>query len=327
MKPENTLQTTLLNDVELAAQRLKEGQLVAFATETVYGLGANALDPLAVAKVFAAKQRPHFDPLIVHLANPEDVQKYVVTAPDSAQKLIGKFWPGPLTLVLPKQENIPDLVTSGLPNVAIRVPEHAQARALIAAARVPIAAPSANTFGSVSPTTAQHVLDGLSGRIDAVLEGGACTIGLESTVIACLPNDPPTLLRPGGLPIELIEQTIGPVRRLNPHEHQDNTPQAGPGMLSRHYAPCKPIDIVAEFAPFMDDPRVGLLAFGELQREHQGVVENVSPAGSLVEAAANFFASLRRLEVANIDKIVARNFPEEGLGIALNDRLRRAASQ
>lgn len=319
--------TQRLDDIHLAAQLLREGKLVAFATETVYGLGANALDPLAVAKIFEAKQRPHFDPLIVHLDDSTQVSNYVANLTNEAQALSEQFWPGPLTLVLPKKENIPDLVTSGLPNVAIRVPVHQQARELIAAAGVPIAAPSANLFGSVSPTTAQHVLDGLDGRIEAVLEGDSCSIGVESTVIACLPEQPPTLLRPGGLPVEEIEKVIGSVRRLAPNEQSDDSPQAGPGMLSRHYAPNKPIEIVEDIQSFKTNLKVGLLAFGESQRTDFDLIENVSNSGSLVEAAANFFASLRRLEAANIDLILAEKFPNEGLGLALNDRLRRAASK
>ncbi len=230
-------------------------------------------------------------------------------------------------MVLPKRDAIPDLVTSGLPSVAIRIPANDQARAFIKAAGVPIAAPSANRFGCVSPTTAQHVLKGLGGRIDAVLEGGFCKVGVESTVIACPVDGKPTLLRPGGLPIEDIEAVIGPVIRLDPEMQNDESPQAGPGMLTRHYAPSKPIQVLEDFEELAETSRIGVLAFGSIDESGFDAVENLSPDSSLVEAAANFFAGLHRLETANIDLIVTKWFPEEGLGVALNDRLRRAAAK
>ncbi len=306
---------------------IQDGKLVAFATETVYGLGANALNPVAVAKIFEAKERPHFDPLIVHLCDQSQLEEFVESVSETAQALVDHFWPGPLTLVLPKRDIIPDLVTSGLPNVAIRIPERDSARELIQKAGVPIAAPSANRFGSVSPTTAEHVLDGLEGRIDAVLDGGACDIGVESTVLACPEDGTATLLRPGGLSLEEIEKVIGKVNQLDPHENRDDSPQAGPGMLSRHYAPSKPIQIVSSLQEIRDCNSKGALVMGCQETNHFAVVENLSPSGSLVEAAANFFAALRRLERTEIDSIVAMPFPNEGLGRALNDRLKRAAAE
>lgn len=321
------LRTRLISDIETAADLIQQGGLVAFATETVYGLGGNALDPIAVAKIFDAKQRPHFDPLIVHLADQDQLEEFVTNVPDSARTLMNQFCPGPLTLVLPKRDVIPDLVTSGLSSVAIRIPANDQARAFIKAAGVPIAAPSANRFGCVSPTTSQHVFKGLDGRIDAVLEGGSCEVGVESTVIACPVNGQPTLLRPGGLPVEEIEAVVGPVIRLNPETQNDESPQAGPGMLTRHYAPSKPIQLVDSFGEMAETSRIGVLAFGEISEFRFAVVENLSPGASLVEAAANFFAGLHRLETADIDLIVTKWFPEEGLGVALNDRLRRAAAK
>lgn len=321
------LNTVLLKNVTEAADLIRAGKLVSFATETVYGLGANALDPLAVARVFDAKQRPHFDPLIVHLAAAEEVERFTRDVPETARLLMEKFWPGPLTLVLPKQDVIPDLVTSGLPRVAIRVPSNEQARDLIRQAGVPIAAPSANLFGCVSPTTAAHVLDGLSGRIDAVLEGGACEIGVESTVVAFDEAGRPVLLRPGGLGVEEIEAVAGPVGLLDPQQHSDDSPQAGPGMLTRHYAPSVPIEIVDDLHSLPEKTRIGLLQFGPCDRSGFRVVETLSEGGDLVEAAANFFAGLRSLESAEIDLIVATWFPSTGLGLALNDRLRRAAAR
>ncbi|QDT33716.1 L-threonylcarbamoyladenylate synthase [Thalassoglobus polymorphus] len=306
---------------------IQDGKLVAFATETVYGLGANALNPVAVAKIFEAKERPHFDPLIVHLCDQSQLEEFVESVSETAQALVDHFWPGPLTLVLPKRDLIPDLVTSGLPNVAIRIPERDSARELIQKAGVPIAAPSANRFGSVSPTTAEHVLDGLEGRIDAVLDDGACDIGVESTVLACPADGTATLLRPGGLSLEEIEKVIGKVLQLDPNQNRDDSPQAGPGMLSRHYAPSKPIQIVSSLQEIRDCNGKGALMMGSHETNQFEVVENLSPSGSLVEAAANFFAALRRLERTNIDSIVAMPFPNEGLGRALNDRLKRAAAE
>lgn len=319
------LRASLITDPELAASLIRDGKLVAFATETVYGLGGNALDPLALARIFAAKDRPHFDPLIVHLADAAELDRYATDVPDVARRLAARFWPGPLTLVLPKREVIPDLATAGLSTVAVRVPATAQARAFISAAGVPIAAPSANLFGSVSPTTAEHVLQGLGDRIDAVLEGGACSIGVESTVLACFEKGPPRLLRPGGLTIEEIEAAIGPILRNSPLTSADNSPQVGPGLLSRHYAPAKPIEIVAALTVVRNWEGVGLLSFGALIPAQCEIFEELSSRKSLTEAAAHFFAALRRLESTNIHSIVAQWFPNTGLGLALNDRLRRAA--
>lgn len=318
-------ETQRLQDVATAAELLRAGKLVAFATETVYGLGANALDPSAVAGIFAAKERPFFDPLIVHLADQAQVNELVSEIPDVARKLMARFWPGPLTLVLPKRDVVPDLVTAGLPNVAIRVPQHPQTLELLRAAALPIAAPSANRFGCVSPTTAEHVLDGLSGRIDAVLDGGDCTIGVESTVLACLPNNPVTLLRPGGLPLEAIEAEIGPVARHSVESESDATPQTAPGLLSRHYAPSKPLQIVYDLSTVSDRTKLGLLSCGTSDVSGFAMVENLSPSGNLLEAATQFFAALRRLEQAEITSIIATPFSDSGLGLALNDRLRRAA--
>ncbi len=265
--------------------------------------------------------------MIVHLSEISQLDEFVKNISEPAQKLIGRFWPGPLTLVLPKRENIPDLVTAGLPNVAIRIPERKSARELIASAGVPIAAPSANRFGSVSPTTADHVFDGLDGRIAAVLDGGTCEIGVESTVLACPADGTVTLLRPGGLSLEVIEEAIGTVQKLDPDSYRDDSPQAGPGMLSRHYAPSKPIEIVHNLNDVTDRNLNGALVIGSVNTKDYAVVENLSPTGSLIEAAVNFFAALRRLEKTEIETIIAVPFPNKGLGLALNDRLRRAAAK
>ena len=308
-------------DVELAARLLREGKLVAFGTETVYGLGADATDATAVAKVFAAKGRPSFDPLIVHVATPDAVKVVVESFPPAAQRLAEAFWPGPLTLVLPKRDTIPDLVTSGRPTVGVRVPAPEITRRLLAAARVPVAAPSANAFGRISPTTAVHVAEQLGESIDYILDCGPCGVGIESTVLD-LSQEVPMLLRPGGTTIEAIESVIGRVA-LASKSHDG--PQRAPGMLSRHYAPRTPLAI--EETPLRGSGRVGLLTFlSPEDATHFTSVEVLSPSGDLIEATAKFFAALRRLDAAGLDRIIATPFPEHGLGRALNDRLRRASA-
>ncbi|WP_437223848.1 L-threonylcarbamoyladenylate synthase [Planctomicrobium sp. SH661] len=316
----------LTDNIELAAGRLKTGGLVAFATETVYGLGANALDVTAVAKVFAAKKRPHFDPLIVHIADVSEIETLVTDVPEVARTLMQKFWPGPLTLVLPKAPCVPDLVTAGLPGVAVRVPDHPQARELIRRSGVPVAAPSANPFGRISPTTAEHVMDSLGEQIDLVLQGGACRIGVESTVLHVLQGEVPLLLRPGGLPREAIEAEIGPIA-VPTSEGDDGTAQVAPGRLLKHYAPRKRLLIVEDWTGIDASPSDGALSLQPFQASDRfGQVEVLSESGNLNEAAASFFAALRRLdENPGIDRIFATRLPDEGLGLALNDRLTRAA--
>lgn len=336
----------LTTDVSRAAHLIREGGMVAFATETVYGLGANALDPRAVARVFDAKQRPHFDPLIVHVADESGLETLVTEVPALARPLMKRFWPGPLTLVLPKREIVPDLVTSGLPSVAVRIPDHPQARELIRLSGVPIAAPSANLFGRISPTTAAHVLEQLGDRIDAVLDGGPCRVGVESTVLdlstsastatsltgsACegdRETSRPRLLRPGGVTLEEIESVIGSVTCGIPVLEQQG-PQPAPGMLAKHYAPAKPVRLVDDWESVREIADVGILTFRDAPHlTGCRRVEVLSPTGSLAEAAANFFAALRRLDDdAAVGVILAQRFPNEGLGRALNDRLQRASAR
>lgn len=318
------------DDVSRAAEILCGGGLVAFATETVYGLGANALDPRAVARVFEVKNRPRFDPLIVHVHDVSAVETLVAEYPSRARELTSRFWPGPLTVVLPKRDRVPDLVTAGLPTVAVRIPDHPLALELLRAAVVPIAAPSANPFGHVSPTRAEHVVEQLGDRIDYILDGGPCRVGVESTVLA-LVDDEPTLLRPGGVTLEELEAAIGPVS-VPVGDALANEAAASPGMLARHYAPHTPLaiheagDDEFEFVETRAGHRVGRLAFRPLaSTTGYAAVEILSPTGDLREAAANFFAALRRLDALGLDRIVADHFPDEGLGRALNDRLRRAA--
>ena len=311
------------DNLHRAAEILRKGGIVAFPTETVYGLGADAFQPLAVARIFEAKKRPSFDPLIVHVGRPSDLEKLVVKVPPAARKLIDHFWPGPLTIVLEKRETVPDIVTAGLPTVAVRMPSHPLAFHLLEESNCPIAAPSANPFGYLSPTTAEHVREQLGDQVDLVLDGGPCQVGVESTILS-LAEEMPRLLRPGGLALEEIESIIGPVRVETTH---DERPLA-PGRLERHYAPRTPMVIKDDKRSSEPYPgkRVGRLAFCE-GPDAQGVqyVEVLSETGDLREAAANLFAAIRKLDRLNLDLIVADPIPEIGLGRAIMDRLRRAS--
>jgi L-threonylcarbamoyladenylate synthase len=295
-----------------AAAILSEGGLVAFPTETVYGLGADARNGAAVARIFAAKGRPRINPLILHLPDIAAVEQ-VAEVPPLARRLAEAFWPGPLTLVLRQRPDsgLSPLVTAGLSTVAVRVPAHPVARALIAAFGGPVAAPSANPSGRVSPTRAAHVLEGLGARIDAVIEGGACPVGLESTILA--PGPPPVILRPGGLPAEALAKVLGTA----PAEAADPERPRAPGQLASHYAPRVALRLGAA-AP---GPGESFLGFGPVA----GATVNLSPAGDLAEAAANLFQALRELDALGRPVAVAP-IPDEGLGRAINDRLRRAAA-
>ncbi|HMK76125.1 MAG TPA: L-threonylcarbamoyladenylate synthase [Thermodesulfobacteriota bacterium] len=310
--------------IQRAAKIIKGGGVVAFPTETVYGLGADAFNPLAVARIFEVKRRPYFDPLIVHVANPSDVKKLAKETPSNAKKLIERFWPGPLTIVLLKEEKIPDIVTAGLPTLAIRMPNHPMALALIEESKCPIAAPSANPFGYLSPTTAEHVRDQLGDEVDLILDGGPCPVGVESTIVSFL-EEKPMLLRPGGVSLEEIESIIGKVEIPS----IESRPSA-PGMFPKHYAPRTPIllDWSEKNLDLYEDKNIGLLLFQEPKdnlKSHS--VEILSTKGDLREAAANLFAAIRRLDALNLDLIVAEPIPEVGLGRAIMDRLRRAASR
>ncbi len=300
-----------------AAAIIKDGRLVAFPTETVYGLGSDATNDAAVAAIFGAKGRPSFNPLICHLHDFARLSE-VVEVNGRAEALARAFWPGPLTLVLPRRPKSPVslLCSAGLESLAVRLPEHPVARALLSAAGVPIAAPSANTSGHVSPTTAQHVLSELQGRVDLILDAGPCRVGLESTVVD-LTGEAAVLLRPGGLAAEDIEAVIGPLRTPD-----GARPFASPGMLESHYAPHLPLRL-AVAAPGGDE---ALLAFGPNPPEGAAVTMNLSEAGDLTEAAANFFAYLRALDLPRLSGIAVTPIPEQGLGLAINDRLRRAAA-
>lgn len=308
-----------------AATLLQQGELVAFGTETVYGLGADATNDRAVAGIFAAKGRPHFNPLIIHFPDAEAAWRHVAPSP-LALKLAATFWPGPLTLVLPRQPDskVALLAGAGLETLAVRVPAHPVAQALLLQADRPVAAPSANRSGQVSPTTPDHVLDGLGGRIAAVLDGGACAVGVESSVLD-LSGDRPFLLRPGGATMEALAAVAGPIGRGIPHAvAQAARGLRSPGLLVSHYAPSLPVRLNA-VAVQADE---ALLAFGP---PLPGAVDvfNLSPAGDLTEAAARLFAGLRWLDrqaVPGVRGIAVMPVPEAGLGLAINDRLNRAAA-
>jgi L-threonylcarbamoyladenylate synthase len=306
-----------------AAEIIKRGGIVAFPTETVYGLGADTFRPLAVARVFEVKRRPYFDPLIVHVANHTDLDKLVIEIPSDAKKLMERFWPGPLTVVLLKRAEVPDLVTAGLPTVAVRMPKHPMTLSLIEIADCPIVGPSANPFGYLSPTTAEHVREQLGGQIDFILDGGTCEVGVESTIVSFFEKRP-MLLRPGGVPLEEIESLIGRLEISPPLEERPSAP----GMLPRHYAPRTPIilDWSKKNLDSYREKKIGLLVFQEPKnflKFHQ--VEVLSKKGDFREAAANLFSAIRRLDALNLDLILAEAVPEVGLGRAIMDRLRRAS--
>lgn len=309
--------------IEEAAEVIRQGGLVAFPTETVYGLGADACNPLAVARIFEVKQRPSIDPIIIHVANAASAQLYG-RFPTEASALIRRFWPGPLTLVVPKTELVPPIVTAGLETVGIRMPSHPAALALISAAGRALAAPSANAFGYVSPTEAHHVAEQLSDRIDLILDGGRCVVGVESTVLA-LAGASPRILRVGGVPLEALREALG---TLACSISAQDKPEA-PGQLRRHYATRTPLEILDEAdRRGLPSPgeRVGLLSWlAPKSPERYAAVEVLSQSGSLREAAANLFAALYRLDSLCLDRLVAHPVPEHGLGVAIMDRLRRCA--
>lgn len=304
--------------IKAAAACLAAGGLVAFPTETVYGLGADARNGEAIARLYAAKGRPAFNPLIAHVPGAEAATR-VAAFNDAAERLAAAFWPGPLTLVLPKRADCPiaPLALAGLDTVALRVPAHETARALLQAFGGPVVAPSANRSGHVSPTSAAHVLADLRGRIDLILDGGPCPVGVESTIVACV--DEPTMLRPGGVPREAIERVLG--RKLAIAAAEDDEAPLAPGMLASHYAPKAKLRLSAEM------PRAGeaLLAFGPAPA-YDGTVLNLSPRGDLIEAATNLFSHLRALDASGAKSIAVMAIPHDGLGEAINDRLNRAAA-
>jgi L-threonylcarbamoyladenylate synthase len=339
-----------------AAALLRAGELVAFPTETVYGLGADATNPEAVRRIFAAKERPYSDPLIVHIPDARQLPLVAAEIPEVAWRLAARFWPGPLTLVVPRAAGIPALVAAGGATVGVRVPSHPVAQALLRAAEIPVAAPSANRFMHTSPTTAQHVLADLDGRIAAILDGGPSTVGVESTVLD-LTSDPPRVLRPGGVTLEalraVLPQVQGPLAAeaeeagaTEETEAAQDGPARAPGQMARHYAPRTPLVVFdAQGAPALEaihalaeaalarGERVGVLLADEEaealahlpQHGLQLVMVTLGPEGDLAAISRRLYAALRTLDEQGLDLILAHTFGREGLGLALEDRLRRAA--
>ncbi len=306
-------------DIVLASQLLSEGKLVAIPTETVYGLAANALDADAVIRIFETKNRPHFDPLIVHVSAPEDVMSYATEIPEFASKLMKAFWPGPLTVVLKKNKIVPDIVTSGLDSVGLRMPDHSLTLALLRTTGYPLAAPSANPFGYISPTSAKHVADQLGEKIPMILDGGDCAIGLESTIVDCT-GQHPIVLRLGGTSIEAMERIVGVLEVKTNNEVAPNAP----GMLLSHYAPRKKMiigNIHELLRRYSSD--VSILSFKDQFYNFKNI--RLSESGNLHEAARNLFAAMRKLDEDSSEIILAETVPDYGIGRAINDRLRRAA--
>ncbi len=309
-------------DITKAIALLEAGEVVALPTETVYGLAANALNESAVAKIFSVKQRPSFDPLIIHLADREHIDRYVEVIPPPLEPIMSDYMPGPLTVLLEKKDIIPDITTSGLPKVAVRIPQHPMAQRLLTALDFPLAAPSANPFGYISPTQAQHVADQLGDQVSYILDGGLCEVGLESTIIG-IEDGRPTVFRKGGLSIDIVREYLPDVIVK---DHSTSNPSA-PGMLKSHYAPNVPLRIVGSFLLNRED-RVGYISFGEqVSVTHTSICYDLSPTQDYREAAQNLFRVMRLLDQADLSEIQVKLLPEEDLGIAINDRLRRAAKR
>jgi len=310
-----------------AAEILRQNGIVAVPTETVYGLAGNALNETAVAKIFAAKERPFFDPLIAHIADFDELENLVTEIPKNAKILAEKFWPGPLTLVLPKKEKVPNLTTGGLSTVAVRMPKKQITRELIKLAGFPLAAPSANMFQHLSPTTAEHVAEQLGERIDGIVDGGACEIGIESSVIG-FENSLPVIYRPGAVTAEMVAKVLmenGELRMENILNSQFSILNSlpSPGMLKKHYSPNTPLCLEL---PSEVPPNCGLLAFGKLPANADGFAKilNLSENSNPTEAAANLYGMLHELDSCGLDRIFASLLPQTGLGNAVNDRLLKA---
>lgn len=334
--------------IEHAARLLRAGELVVFPTETVYGLGADALQTAALECIFAAKGRPFSDPLIVHIADEASLEQLTTLIPEHSRRLTSVFWPGPLTLILPRGPRVPHLVTAGLETVAIRMPRHPVALALIRALGSPIAAPSANRFMHVSPTTAQHAYTDLAGRVPLILDSGPCEVGVESTVLN-LCTEPPTILRPGGVSLEALRTVLPEVqppskRIVNPATqtaHTETSAHTSPGQLLTHYAPAIPLllydgSVEAMRAAMLAELKrrqqqgesVGVLVADEdvAAFQHTGaLIHTLGNAGNPLQIATTLFAGLRALEDAHVQVILCRNFNDRGLGLAIRDRLLKAA--
>ncbi len=309
--------------IDQAALLLQRGGVVAFPTETVYGLGADVFQPEAIAKIFELKGRPLFNPLIAHISDPDMLERLTEDVSRTAARLMDAFWPGPLTLVFRKDENVPDIVTGGNQTVAVRMPSHPMAMELISKADSPIAAPSANAFGKTSPTTAAHVIEQLGTDGYSLIDGGASRVGVESTVLSLVHNRP-LLLRAGGLSVEAIEKITGPVEYAKEPQLAN---LESPGMLASHYSPHTPFILKSGEPEDNPDSRTGLLLFTDCGIESSGPVEILSHRANTAEAAINLYAAMRRLDRLNLEKIIAYRLPEEGLGKAVNDRITKASTK
>lgn len=318
------MHTTIGTDIDHAAGLLKQGKLVAIPTETVYGLAANALDTSAVLNIFETKGRPSFNPLIVHVHHVSCFEKYASDIPELVYLLTKKFSPGPLTFVLPKKDIIPDIVTGGGNTVALRIPDQPLTLELLRILDFPLAAPSANPFGFISPVTAQHVFDQMNGKIEYILDGGQCEVGLESTVVTCK-EDEIIILRAGGITPDMMRTVCS---RITLDLNISSNPRS-PGQLKSHYAPVTPfmIGFIDELLQMYKDKKVAVLSF-QKKYESPNILchEILSSSGDLKEAAKNLFSAMRKLDALNADIILAEYLPDEGLGMAINDRLRRASA-
>lgn len=324
------------NEIEKAAEIIKNGGLVGIPTETVYGLGANGLNPEAVAHIFLAKGRPQDNPLILHIPEASWLKEYCQNIPEAAWRLAVRFWPGPLTMVLNRRSTVPDIVTAGLDTVGMRCPAHSMCRAIIQAAGVPVAAPSGNTSGRPSPTTAQHMLDDMDGKIDAILDGGSCQVGVESTIVD-LTCDPPRLLRPGGIPLEELRDILKHIE-MDPavtRQMEEGEKPRAPGMKYRHYAPKAPVTVVkgppvrsAEYIldHLTDSSWEGVICFNEFAHWYSGyLVEQLGGAVDTWEQARRLFRALRAMDAAGVKHIWAQCPEESGMGLAVVNRLSKAA--
>lgn len=318
--------TLVSSDITRAVEFLQQEDVVAIPTETVYGLAGNVFSEKAIKKIFALKQRPFFNPLIVHLSGAEQLPKVVESVPEKAKLLAEKFWPGPLTLILKKRPEIPDLVTSGKDTVAVRVPNHPVSLELLGKLDFPLAAPSANPFGSISPTESSHVANYFAGKLSMVLEGGPCERGIESTIVG-FEDGNPVLYRLGSITVEDISNLIGEIQVKNKKEAAPDAP----GMLSRHYAPQTTtyvVDDVAKFIMAFPEKRIGVLLFqNAVEASNIKAQQVLSRQGNLEEAASKLYAALHELDKQELDMIVAEQFPDQGMGKAINDRLQRATKK
>lgn len=309
-------------DIDFAKNLLNEGAVVGIPTETVYGLAGNALNEDVILRIYAAKNRPKFDPLIAHTDSIQKVESLVDEFPEKARYLADAFWPGPLTLLLPKKDTIPALLTSDLPRVGFRIPNHPLTLNLLSQLDFPVAAPSANPFGFVSPTKASHVADQLDDKIEYILNGGQCRVGIESTIVG-FEGEEVAIHRLGGLEMEAIEKAVGKVHlKLNKSSNPD-----APGMLKSHYSPGVPVIIgsISEELKKVKGKKIGAISFGEVFHD-VAVMHVLSPTRDIQQAAKRLFGALRELKQADVDIILTEKFPDEGIGRAINDRLERASA-